>query len=97
MTISSIVQKANVSVLDGKTVLVTGGTGSFGKAFVDKALTSQAKKVIIFCVYCGYVIHVSISFTSAACFAASSPAFKTESISTCVAGRPVMMFFTLST
>jgi UDP-N-acetylglucosamine 4,6-dehydratase len=48
MTISSIVQKADVSVLDGKTVLVTGGTGSFGKAFVEKALTSQAKKVIIF-------------------------------------------------
>jgi UDP-N-acetylglucosamine 4,6-dehydratase len=48
MTISSLVQKANVSVLDGKTVLVTGGTGSFGKAFVEKALTSKAKKVIIF-------------------------------------------------
>ncbi|MEO8550589.1 MAG: SDR family NAD(P)-dependent oxidoreductase, partial [Kofleriaceae bacterium] len=48
MTISSLVQKADVSVLDGKTVLVTGGTGSFGRAFVEKALTSKAKKVIIF-------------------------------------------------
>ncbi|MEO6777435.1 MAG: UDP-N-acetylglucosamine 4,6-dehydratase (inverting) [Kofleriaceae bacterium] len=48
MTISKIVQNATTSMLDGKTVLVTGGTGSFGRAFVDKALTSKAKKVIVF-------------------------------------------------
>jgi UDP-N-acetylglucosamine 4,6-dehydratase/5-epimerase len=48
MTISKIVQNAKTSILDGKTVLVTGGTGSFGRAFVEKALTSKAKKVIIF-------------------------------------------------
>jgi len=48
MTISSIVQKATTSMLDGKTILVTGGTGSFGRAFVEKALTSKAKKVIVF-------------------------------------------------
>jgi UDP-N-acetylglucosamine 4,6-dehydratase len=48
MTTSKIVQNAKTSILDGKTVLVTGGTGSFGRAFVEKALTSQAKKVIIF-------------------------------------------------
>ena len=39
---------ATTSVLDGKSVLVTGGTGSFGKAFVHKALASRARKVIIF-------------------------------------------------
>ncbi|MFT3694220.1 MAG: UDP-N-acetylglucosamine 4,6-dehydratase (inverting) [Kofleriaceae bacterium] len=44
----SIVEQATTSVLDGKTVLITGGTGSFGKAFVEKALQSNAKKVIVF-------------------------------------------------
>jgi UDP-N-acetylglucosamine 4,6-dehydratase len=44
----TILQQATTSVLDGKSVLVTGGTGSFGKAFVAKALTSGAKKVIVF-------------------------------------------------
>ena len=41
---------ANVSpaVLDGKSVLVTGGTGSFGKAFVETALRSKARKIIVF-------------------------------------------------
>jgi UDP-N-acetylglucosamine 4,6-dehydratase len=39
---------ANVSALDGKSVLITGGTGSFGKAFVKKALESKAKKIIVF-------------------------------------------------
>ncbi len=35
--------------LDGKNILVTGGTGSFGKAFVETVLTSfKPKKVIIF-------------------------------------------------
>ncbi|MEO8842737.1 MAG: UDP-N-acetylglucosamine 4,6-dehydratase (inverting) [Kofleriaceae bacterium] len=41
-------QKATTSVLDGKSLLVTGGTGSFGKAFVETALKSKAKKVIVF-------------------------------------------------
>lgn len=37
-----------MSVLDGKTVLVTGGTGSFGKCFIRKALTeSDVAKVIV--------------------------------------------------
>ena len=44
----SIVDNATTSMLDGKSVLVTGGTGSFGKAFVEKALASKAKKVIVF-------------------------------------------------
>lgn len=35
-------------ILDGKVVLVTGGTGSFGKAFTKKALESGLKKLIIF-------------------------------------------------
>ncbi|KGR76495.1 UDP-N-acetylglucosamine 4,6-dehydratase (inverting) [Ureibacillus sinduriensis] len=35
-------------MLENKTVLVTGGTGSFGKKFVKKALDSNVKKIIIF-------------------------------------------------
>ena len=36
-------------ILDGKTVLVTGGTGSFGKCFTRYALThSDVKKIIIY-------------------------------------------------
>jgi UDP-N-acetylglucosamine 4,6-dehydratase len=34
--------------LEKKTVLVTGGTGSFGKKFVEQALASYAKKIIVF-------------------------------------------------
>ncbi|MFY0520177.1 UDP-N-acetylglucosamine 4,6-dehydratase (inverting) [Lysinibacillus sp. UGB7] len=34
--------------LKNKTVLVTGGTGSFGKKFIGKALTLGVKKVIVF-------------------------------------------------
>jgi UDP-N-acetylglucosamine 4,6-dehydratase len=36
-----------MSFLDGTTVLITGGTGSFGKAFVSAVLRSKVKKVII--------------------------------------------------
>jgi UDP-N-acetylglucosamine 4,6-dehydratase len=39
---------AKLSVLDDKSVLITGGTGSFGKAFVLRALQSKARKVIVF-------------------------------------------------
>lgn len=35
-------------MLENKTVLVTGGTGSFGKKFVRKALTLGVKKIIVF-------------------------------------------------
>lgn len=35
-------------MLEGKVVLVTGGTGSFGKKFVRKALTLGVKKIIVF-------------------------------------------------
>lgn len=35
-------------MLKNKTVLVTGGTGSFGKKFIKKALTLGVKKVIVF-------------------------------------------------
>ncbi len=41
-------QVANTSCLDGRTILITGGTGSFGKAFVLRALQSKAKKIIVF-------------------------------------------------
>lgn len=42
-------QPQDFSVLDGKVVLVTGGTGSFGKRFVYNALRhSKARKVIVF-------------------------------------------------
>ncbi|HEY3802791.1 MAG TPA: UDP-N-acetylglucosamine 4,6-dehydratase (inverting) [Kofleriaceae bacterium] len=44
----SIVDNATTAMLDGKSVLVTGGTGSFGKAFVEQALASKARKVIVF-------------------------------------------------
>jgi UDP-N-acetylglucosamine 4,6-dehydratase len=34
--------------MDGKVVLITGGTGSFGKKFVEKILQTDVKKVIVF-------------------------------------------------
>jgi len=37
-----------MSILNNKTVLVTGGTGSFGKKFTKKALELGVKKVIVF-------------------------------------------------
>ncbi|MER2169955.1 MAG: UDP-N-acetylglucosamine 4,6-dehydratase (inverting) [Psychrobacillus psychrodurans] len=37
-----------MNVLKNKTVLVTGGTGSFGKKFTQKALDLGVKKIIIF-------------------------------------------------
>ncbi|CAM5563774.1 UDP-N-acetylglucosamine 4,6-dehydratase (Inverting) OS=Lysinibacillus sphaericus OX=1421 GN=LS41612_19560 PE=3 SV=1 [Lysinibacillus sphaericus] len=37
-----------MSVLTDKVVLVTGGTGSFGKKFIRKALTLGVKKIIVF-------------------------------------------------
>ncbi|HUJ59755.1 MAG TPA: UDP-N-acetylglucosamine 4,6-dehydratase (inverting) [Kofleriaceae bacterium] len=43
-----ITNTAKISMLDNKTVLVTGGTGSFGKAFVERALASRARKIIVF-------------------------------------------------
>lgn len=45
------VKKSAVSTLDflnGKTLLVTGGTGSFGACFVKAALQSKLKKLIVF-------------------------------------------------
>ena len=36
-------------VLDGQVIFVTGGTGSFGRAFTRRVLdTTKAKKVIVF-------------------------------------------------
>ncbi|MGY4688925.1 UDP-N-acetylglucosamine 4,6-dehydratase (inverting) [Salibacterium sp. K-3] len=35
-------------MLDNKTILITGGTGSFGKKFVTKALEYNVKKIIVF-------------------------------------------------
>ncbi|WP_153722652.1 UDP-N-acetylglucosamine 4,6-dehydratase (inverting) [Sporosarcina cascadiensis] len=35
-------------MVQGKTILVTGGTGSFGKKFIRKVLTQGVKKVIVF-------------------------------------------------
>lgn len=37
-----------MSILNNKTVLITGGTGSFGKKFTKKALELGVKKVIVF-------------------------------------------------
>jgi UDP-N-acetylglucosamine 4,6-dehydratase len=39
---------ATTSQIDGKSVLITGGTGSFGRAFVERALASRARKIIVF-------------------------------------------------
>ena len=36
------------NILYNKTILVTGGTGSFGKMFVEKALQQGVKKIIVF-------------------------------------------------
>lgn len=36
-------------MLDNQTILITGGTGSFGKCFVRKVLdTTNAKKIIVY-------------------------------------------------
>jgi len=35
-------------VTDGQSILVTGGTGSFGKAFVARALRDGARRIVIF-------------------------------------------------
>lgn len=35
-------------MLRGKTILVTGGTGSFGKKFINRILQEEIKKVIVF-------------------------------------------------
>ena len=37
-----------MNILNNKTVLVTGGTGSFGKMFIKKVLKTNVKKVIVF-------------------------------------------------
>lgn len=36
------------NIIEGKSILVTGGTGSFGKKFVKKALSLNVNKVIVF-------------------------------------------------
>ena len=41
-----ITSVATTKCLDGKSILITGGTGSFGRAFVQRALESRAKKII---------------------------------------------------
>lgn len=45
---TSLLATATTSILDDKSVLVTGGTGSFGRAFIQRALASRARKVIVF-------------------------------------------------
>ena len=45
---TDILSTATTQILDGKSVLITGGTGSFGRAFVERALASKARKVIVF-------------------------------------------------
>ena len=44
-----VLTDADFACLDGKTVLVTGGTGSFGKRFIATAIArSKVKKLIVF-------------------------------------------------
>jgi len=40
--------KINLSYFKNKSILITGGTGSFGKTFLSKLINSEIKKVIIF-------------------------------------------------
>lgn len=44
----NLLSTAKLSILDGKSILVTGGTGSFGKAFVKRALESDVRRVVVF-------------------------------------------------
>ena len=38
-----------MSILEGSSILITGGTGSFGKAFIEYALANlNPKKIVIF-------------------------------------------------
>ena len=38
-----------MSILEGSSILITGGTGSFGKAFIEYALENlNPKKIVIF-------------------------------------------------
>ena len=37
-----------MNILDNKNILITGGTGSFGKKFVSNALASQLKSITVF-------------------------------------------------
>jgi UDP-N-acetylglucosamine 4,6-dehydratase len=40
---------ARLAGLDGKTILVTGGTGSFGKVFIKTILhETQVRRVVVF-------------------------------------------------
>lgn len=48
MTVPRLADTATTTILDGKSVLITGGTGSFGRAFIERALVSRARKVIVF-------------------------------------------------
>lgn len=41
-------QLGDRSAIDGKSVLITGGTGSFGKEFIRHALALNPKKIIVF-------------------------------------------------
>ena len=44
-----IVRLGNARVFDGKSVLITGGTGSFGKSFIAKLLAEyQPKRVVVY-------------------------------------------------
>ena len=44
----SLADQLDLDVLDDRAVLITGGTGSFGRAFVTAALRSRARKIIVF-------------------------------------------------
>ena len=41
-------QEAQKKMLNGKTILVTGGTGSFGNAFTEYVLTNYEPKKLLF-------------------------------------------------
>ena len=48
MTPPTLFSLASGAILDGKSILITGGTGSFGKAFVERALQTRARTIAVF-------------------------------------------------
>jgi len=46
--VEELIKTNDILILEGKTILITGGTGSFGKKFAEIALLKNPKKLIVF-------------------------------------------------
>jgi UDP-N-acetylglucosamine 4,6-dehydratase len=45
----SDLRRSNITILGGSSILITGGTGSFGKAFIENALANfDPKRIVVF-------------------------------------------------